>query len=81
MSRREKKAPYQRHRRETRRDERAQDLLTQIARAKAAMRAKGDDITLDSVCVEAQISIRQFNQAQAFEKQKGGRPLLTDLTS
>jgi hypothetical protein len=45
------------------------------------MRAKGNEINLDSVCVEAKISIRQFNQAQAFEKQKEGRPLITDLTS
>jgi hypothetical protein len=64
-----------------RRDERTQAILTKIARAKAAMRARGDEINLDSVCVEAQISIRQFNQAQAFEKQKEGRPLITDLTS
>jgi hypothetical protein len=81
VSRREKNAPYQRHRRETRRDERAQDLLTKIASAKAAMRAKGDEFTLDLVCVEANITPRQFAQAQTFEKQKGGRPLITDLTS
>jgi hypothetical protein len=81
VSRREKNAAYQRRRRAERRDEKAEAILAQIARAKAAMRAKGDDVNVDSVCVEAKISIRQFNQAQAFEKQKEGRPLITDLTS
>jgi hypothetical protein len=79
VSRREKNAAYQRRRREQRRDERAAAILDHIARAKAAMHARGDELTRDAVCVEAQITLRQFAQAQTFERRREGRLLITDL--